>query len=115
MGLSADQRKRVRVLAQEAKEIFGGAVNAEGRPLTFAELEDECIEASDLFSSELLGKRVAERPPAEQPACCPGCQQPGEACPEEPRVLETNRGEVGWMEPAYYCRRCRRSFFPSLG
>jgi hypothetical protein len=29
--------------------------------------------------------------------------------------LQTDRGEVAWMEPAYHCRYCRRSFFPSLG
>jgi hypothetical protein len=34
---------------------------------------------------------------------------------DEVRVLQTDRGEVAWMEPTFECRHCRRSFFPSLG
>ena len=34
---------------------------------------------------------------------------------DEVHVLETSRGEVAWTEAAWFCRRCRRSFFPSVG
>ena len=113
MGLSAAQRRRLEELAREAKKIVGGCMDTDGRPMTFAELEDECIEAGDLLTAAMLQQRVSERTTVED-ACCPTCNQEAESKPEEPRVLQTDRGEVSFMEPAYYCRRCRRSFFPSL-
>jgi len=115
MTLSAAQRERLQEIAAEAKEIVGGCLHPDGRPMTFAELEDECIEAGDLLTSAMLQQRVTQRSPLEQPPCCPTCDQRGEPSPDEPRVLQTDRGEVEWMEPTYYCRHCRRSFFPSLG
>ena len=115
MGLSASQRRRLQELSREMRQIVGGCLHREGRPMTFAELEDECIEAGDLLSSLLLQERIAERHGPEEAPCCPTCDRPGESCPDEPRVLQTDRGDVSWLEPSYYCRYCRRSFFPSLG
>lgn len=115
MGLSAAKRERLREIAQEVKEIVGGCLHPDGRPMTFAELEEECIEAGDLLTEAMLEQRVAERERPAEPACCPTCDRPGGPGPDEPRVLQTDRGEVTWMEPSYYCRHCRRSFFPSLG
>ena len=113
MELSATQRSRLQEIASEAKEIVGGCLHPDGRPMTFAELEDECIEAGDLLTSAMLQERVTERQPPQHP-CCPTCDREGEPGPDEPRVLQTDRGEVSWMEPSYLCRPCRRSFFPSL-
>jgi hypothetical protein len=116
MKLSATQRERLQEIATEAKEIVGGCLHGDGRPMTFAELEDECIEVGDLLTSAMLQQRVTERQPFQQPPCCPTCGRQTNLNPdEEPRVLQTDRGEVEWMEPTYYCRHCRRSFFPSLG
>ncbi len=115
MELSATQRERLREIAAEAKEIVGGCLHPDGRPMTFAELEDECIEAGDLMTSAMLGQRIAERQSPQQLPCCPTCDREGEPGPDEPRVLQTDRGEVSWMEPTCYCRHCRRSFFPTLG
>ena len=115
MDVSVEKRRRLQELIEEAKEILGGCLHADGRPRTFAELEDECIEVGDLFTAELLLGRVIQRDPAASSACCPDCDRAGEHVPDEPRLLQTDRGEVGWTEVAYYCRNCRRSFFPSLG
>jgi hypothetical protein len=88
-------------------------LHSDGRPLTFAELEDECIAAGDLFTAAVLQQRVAERQSLVQSPCCPVCSRPGERNSEcEPRILQTDRGEVSWLEEAYFCRYCRRSFFP---
>ena len=114
MNLSVKERARLQELVREAKEILGGCLHPDGQPKTFAELEEECIEIGDLFTAELLLGRVAERDPDAPSACCPSCGRVGERSPDEPRLLETDRGEVGWKEPAYYCRFCRQSFFPSL-
>ena len=115
MGLSGSQRERLREMAEEVREILGGCLHPDGRPMTFAELEEECIEAGDMLTAAVLQERVAKRPCPEQDACCPTCDRPGERCPDEPRVVQTDRGEVSWLEPSYYCRYCRRSFFPSVG
>jgi len=115
MGLPATALKRLRELAREAKTIISDYLVADDQAKTFAELEDECIEAGDLITATMLELRITAKQDDEQAVCCPTCNQPGERCPDEPRVLQTDRGEVTWMEPVYYCRDCRRSFFPSLG
>jgi hypothetical protein len=114
MGLSAAQRRRLEEIAQEAKEIVGGCLHPDGRPMTFSELEDECIEAGDLLAAAMLQQRVTERRPPQEGRCCPSCDRQGGPGPDEPRLLQTDRGDVSWMEPTYYCRHCRRSFFPSV-
>ena len=116
MGLSDTQRDRLRQIADEVKEIVGGCLHADGRPMTFAELEEECIEAGDLLTASVLQQRVAQRQMPDDAPCCPTCHREGiPDSDDEARVLQTDRGEVGWMEAAYHCRSCRRSFFPSLG
>lgn len=115
MDLSLEKRRRLLELVEEAREILGGCLDQDGRPKTFAELEEECVEVGDLLTAELLRERVGERNPDGPSGCCPSCGRDGERSPDEPHVLQTDRGEVGWSEPAYYCRHCRKSFFPSLG
>ena len=63
MGLSAAQRERLQQIASEVKDIVGGCLHADGRPMTFAELEEECIEAGDLLTAAVLQQRVVQRPP----------------------------------------------------
>jgi hypothetical protein len=115
MRLSVEDRRRLQELAREAKGILGGCLHTDGRPMTFAELEEECIEAGDLLTAALLEERVGERKLAEKASYCPNCGRQGEPSPDEPRVLQTDRGEVCWLEPTYYCRHCRRAFFPAFG
>ena len=115
MRLSASKRERLKRIAAEVQEILGGCVHPDGRPMTFSELEDECIEAGDLLTAGVLERRVTQRETPQSEGRCPSCQRAGSRLPDdEVRVLQTDRGEVGWMEPAFYCRWCRRSFFPSL-
>ena len=54
MGLSALQRQRLKEIAQEVQGILGGCVHSDGRPMTFAELEDECLDFGDLLTAEVL-------------------------------------------------------------
>lgn len=116
MSLSAKQRGRLQDMARQLREIFGGCMHEDGRPMTFAELEEECIEAGDLLTATVLQQRVVQGPVPQEAPCCPTCQRQGTPqADDEARVLQTDRGEVSWLELAYYCRYCRRSFFPSLG
>ena len=116
MSLSARQRQRLVEMSGELREMLGGCTHADGCPKTFAELEDECVEAADLLAAVTLQLRAGERELPEDACRCPECQRPGERLPDaEQRLLQADCGDVAWQEPAFYCRRCRRSFFPSVG
>ena len=58
---------------------------------------------------------VDERPADFQ--CCPKCGKEVEKGPDKDkdkeRILSTTMGDTEWSEPKTYCRKCRRSFFPS--
>ena len=115
MSLSPKQRDRLRALAREAEEILSESKQPHDRPMTFAELEDASIEAGDLMTAFMMQAEIESRPLSAETVGCPTCEQAAEAQAEkEPRVLQTDRGEVTWLETAYYCRRCRRSFFPAV-
>jgi hypothetical protein len=45
---------------------------------------------------------------------CPCCGGPLDRRPPEPRALQARPGAITWEEPAPYCPRCRRAFFPSV-
>ena len=116
MRLSAADRKRLRELGGEIRGILGGAIRSDGTPKTFDELEQESIEVGDLIGSAMLEASVCDGEESPATCRCPKCNR---LCPlseeMEPRVLQTDRGEVSWLEAEYFCRRCRRSFFPSDG
>jgi hypothetical protein len=46
---------------------------------------------------------------------CPTCHHPPDTRPVEPRVVRTDVGTAFWLEPPYFCTRCRKAFFPSVG
>ena len=83
MGLSASKRERLKQIAAEVQEILGGCLHADGRPMTFSELEDECIEAGDLLTAGVIERRVAQRETAQDECCCPSCQRPGVRLPDD--------------------------------
>lgn len=62
MGLATTLRNRLAELSREAGEIFGGCLHSDDQPMTFAELENECIEAGDLFTAAV----PRTSPPATQ-------------------------------------------------
>lgn len=115
MSLSQKQQVRLQELAREAQKILSESQQPNDRPMTFAELEEASIEAGDFMTALMMQAEIENRSPTDEPACCPTCEQTGQPQAEmEPRVLQTDRGEVTWLESAYYCRRCRRSFFPAV-
>lgn len=54
----------------------------------------------------------SERLPVELacPTCGVGCLALSKA---RERTMTTEHGDFSWSEPAYYCDRCQRSFFPA--
>lgn len=116
MGLSASDRERLRELGGEIRKILGGARRGDGTAKTFDELEQDSIEIADVIGSAMLEANVRDVEEPPDSCLCPKCNRPAPRKDEgDPRILQTDRGEVSWLEPEYFCRKCRRSFFPSDG
>ena len=84
---------------------------------TLIDLEQLTCQIGDMVTRELTQREVLRRAEAldADEAECPDC---GEVCPRgdpEPVLLDGLRGEIGYNQPSYFCRRCRRSFFPAGG
>ncbi|WP_236615818.1 hypothetical protein, partial [Rhodopirellula europaea] len=115
MALSDKDRKRAEELARELMKITGGRIKPDGVSKTFAEIEEEAIEVTDIVASALIKQTAKDAPDAPTQCRCPECKAvPGDRGEDdEPIVLLTDRGEVDFLTKGYFCRRCRRSFFPS--
>ena len=116
MAISAKDRARALELAKELNQITGGRYHDDGTPKTFDELETETNAIADLMTSAALNESARDLPDKEKCARCPKCNAvPKKHDPDddEPMVVQSARGEVEWINEGYFCRRCRRSFFPS--
>ncbi|MCG8448376.1 MAG: hypothetical protein MI725_02195 [Pirellulales bacterium] len=116
MALATQDRERLQQLGREVREILGGSTRDDGSPKSFDEMEDDSIEAADIIGTAMLESNVQEGQEPAGACRCPSCHRMSPRREDaEPRVLQTDRGEVTWLEVEYFCRRCRRSFFPSHG
>ncbi len=98
--------------------LYGPKGPAWGTQLTAIEDTIKAIRQvlSETMLDEALQRQadtVDERPAEFQP--CPSCGKEVKRDPESDdcRIHQTDVGEAEWKEPALYCRKCRRSFFPS--
>jgi len=104
---------RVKAMVEELAREHQQELAAAG---TLVDLEELTCQIGDEFARQLCESELLNRArkAAEVEQCeCPGC---GSLCPRgqpEAVVLQGLRGEVGFNQPSYFCRRCRRSFFPS--
>jgi hypothetical protein len=99
----------VEVLAREHQEELAAAG-------TLVDLEELTGKIGDEFARQLceseLVSRARQAADAEQSEC-PECGSLSPRGQPEPVVLQGLRGEAGYNQPSYFCRRCRRSFFPA--
>ena len=115
---AATVRDELRVrLGQIAREL-GREVYPDGlsRDIKFSELETVAGALGDEIARQLIETQVrgqAEDWPEEELSKCPECGRPARKAPDQPRVLTTTRGDVGWNQRVANCTRCRRAFFPS--
>jgi hypothetical protein len=85
---------------------------------SFASLEELTAQITQQLGAELLHQalqRQADQPLPQPLSVCPACGGPLDEHPPEPRSVHTTAGTADWQEPARYCPRCRRAFFPSIG
>lgn len=83
---------------------------------SFASLEELTAQVTELLGSRLLQQalqRQADQPLPPPLQVCPACSGPLDDQPPQPRSVHTTVGTADWQEPARYCSRCRRAFFPS--
>jgi hypothetical protein len=108
----AEFEHRLRVLVKEYAGAESPPAVPAGQCLATA-LEDAAMAVGDQIAREILRVRYEACP--EEQAACPGCGKPGLKKGHRKRRLATRRGEVEFDEPEFYCKKCRRSFFPSVG
>jgi hypothetical protein len=83
---------------------------------TLMDLEELTCQIGDEFARQLCESELVSRSQqaADAERCeCPECGWPCPRGEPEPVLLQGLRGEVGFNQPSYFCRHCRRSFFPS--
>ncbi len=105
---------RLGQMARElAKELYP---NGLPRGTKFSELEAVAGALGDEMARQLIANNVQEQAddwPEDELGECPVCGGAARKAPDQPRVLTTTRGDVGWNQRGGYCTRCRRAFFPS--
>ena len=105
-------------LRAAAKNVLHHAYGPDGLPwgTPFTDAEDLAVQVGDLLAREILQAACqgqAARPRPDGLTACPSCGGPLQARPAQPRTARSRRGDVAWGEPAGFCTRCRRAFFPS--
>jgi len=113
--MDADKQARAKLYIEQAADLLASAENPDGSFKTFDQIESHADNLGDHFSTLL--KQVSIDRSVDSPTAaptCPKCDQPGRLRDEpDPRVIQTSRGEIQWNEEEYFCRKCRKSFFPS--
>ena len=106
-------RTRVKAMVEQLAREHQQELAAAG---TLVNLEELTAQIGDEFGRQLCENELAsrsERASKLEQCECPKC---GLLCPRgepDPVVLQGLRGEIAFTQPAYFCSRCRRSFFPS--
>lgn len=106
-------RTRVKAMVEQLAWEHQQELAAAG---TLVDLEELTAQIGDEFGRQLCENELTSRSgrAAKLERCeCPKC---GLLCPRgdpEPVVLQGLRGEIAFSRPSYFCRHCRRSFFPS--
>jgi hypothetical protein len=126
-GKSPREVEKCQYLLQgAAKNLADRLFGPEGPPwgTSFADIERTALDLGralrKTFLHLVLSRQATAFLTAPSPThCqCPSCGRDTIEAEPEPRILHTRAGDAEWLEPARYCRKCRKAFFPqskSLG
>lgn len=111
LAVVSELSRKISGIVAELAEAEQARLQAAG---TFVELEELAREIGDEVTRQLLGGELADRgnAAASDTALCPDCGESRHQNEAHHRRLTSLRGEVSDREPTFYCRDCRRSFFP---
>jgi hypothetical protein len=117
MANSIELRGRIQEVADQLRRAFYGG---RGAPISgeilFEELEEDACQLGDAIARELMQQVLQAQAEDDHPETrceCSVCRRDGKLDEVKPRVVQTRRGEVTWREPRYFCKHCRKAFFPS--
>jgi len=115
MAISSDLHDRVKQVAAQLRRDLWPEKGWPERGTKFTQIEDECCELGDALARELMGQGLDEQAEsiADGPAECGVCGRDAAEDDLEPKTITSRRGDVLWRERKYYCRHCRKAFFPS--
>lgn len=117
MAINSDLHDRIKQVAAELRRDLWGEKGCPEWGAKFTQIEDECCEVGDALVRELMGQGLEEQAEVveEGPVDCGVCGRHAVEDDLEPKIITTRRGDVVWRERKYYCKRCRKAFFPSGG
>ncbi|MGH3055190.1 MAG: hypothetical protein ACRDL7_09465 [Gaiellaceae bacterium] len=104
-----------------AKNLIDKLYGPDGPPwgTKLTQIEDVILAVREVLSERMAADALARQAQAHDRSTaayrvCPGCQAALTCEDANERIVDTRVGEAEWAEPEGYCRRCRRSFFPSV-
>ena len=111
----AELEEKLSGILKQAADVAAQIQAIEQGPGTphYDQIEIPAHEVGQRLSRMVQASRAGEVAAEQHTECdCPEC---GLSCPVEVSRREVNSvdGPVGLIETIAYCRRCRRSFFPS--
>lgn len=111
-SLSPALRQLVQEVAEKVVVELYGPGGAPALGTLFDAIETAGVNVGDAVARAAIEQAV-QRQANQTPARSCRCGTPLKEVAQEPRILTTRRGDVGWQEPTGYCPACRRAFFPS--
>ena len=111
MAINQEMKERIAAFARELAEELGEVDDSNALSWLDA-IETQAVEIGDAISVELLERRAAELPAADEESTCPKCGKLGRYQGSRQRELIGRRGSVTIREAEYFCPWCRKAFFP---
>ncbi len=114
MALATAKSKKIEELAKQLQALMAEDFDVQpGNLKSFDDLETSSVAIGDEITRIPLETASKNRSLVSQATMlCPDCHRECLYQEPEPRVVQSRRGEVTSLEGNYYCRHCRRAFFP---
>lgn len=117
MAISSEMRQQIEEVAKQVRrKFYGGRGAPQSGTILFEELEDHAAELGDAVACEIMQQVLQQQAEDDHPekTCeCSVCGRYGKLDDVQLRGVRTRRGEVKWKDPRYFCKSCRKAFFPS--
>ncbi|MGW8257108.1 MAG: hypothetical protein ACWGMZ_06460 [Thermoguttaceae bacterium] len=116
MAISKELHDWIKGMTPELRQELWGPKGYPAWGTKFVEIEQQTGEVGDAIACALLSDGLHQQAEAEgHPAGkCGGCGEPIPFDELAVRLLQARCGEVAWQESFGRCKRCRKSFFPSV-